>query len=259
MKVAEVDWQTNVRVSAVHSLRAVHDGRTLHNGNLHASLTSLLQQHAAGPDAAPHDWNALVARSLQGKTSDEIVLQAERALLQVYPDLAEQLRLRVRPIQEQWETCGTGLIRAITKTLGAPQRTKATPSVVLVQPVVGGAATAYPEQELVVMEAVLANSHRELPETLRLAWGLSQLIAHSVADRNESSLGEFATIPACLQVGEHFDLCRFDQATIDLAWQVWPSSAQLAVPPQVAMDWWQSIDSDGSWADRLGALASQVL
>ncbi len=258
MKVAEVDWQTNVRVSAVHALRAVCHGRPLNNSELQTSLDSLSRRYAADQSVASYKWNALIARSLQKSTSDELILQAERALLQVYPDLEEQLRLRVRPIQEQWETCGPGLLRAITKILGASQRTETTPIVVLVQPVLGGAATAYAGQGLVVMEALLANPHPGLPETLRLAWGVSQLIAHSVVDRADltSSLRELATIPVCLQQGEYFDLCRFDQATINLAWKFWPSSDLPAVPPQVVMDWWQSIDSDNSWADRLSVLAS---
>lgn len=259
MKVAEVDWQTSVRVSAVHALRAVCAGRPLNNSELHASLDSLSRRCAADQSAASYNWNALISQSLQKSTSDELILQAEHALLQVYPDLEEQLRLRVRPIQEQWETCGPGLVRAITKMLGAPQQAKATPIVVLVHPVLGGAATAYPEQGVVVMEAVLANSHRGLPETLRLTWGLAQLVANSGADRDHLICGplyELATIPVCLQQGEYFDLCRFDQATIDLAWEIWPSFDQPAVPPQVVMDWWQSIDSDNSWADRLSVLAS---
>ena len=258
MRTDAVHWQTSVRATAVHALQSMYDGLRLNDHALEESLRPILVQLKTKFEVAPKNWCSLIVHAMSGSFSDELLSQTERAVLQVHPDLAEQLRLRVRPIREQWETYGPGLLASIANYIGAPNQQNE-PTVVLVHPVLGGAATAYPEQNLIVMEAVLANSYRELPEVLRLGWCLSQLISNAASPLSgHSRLHALATIPPCLVAGESFDLCRFDRSTLELASKIWPIANSHPVAADLIWDWWELTGPNSEWPQRLTALTQHL-
>ena len=108
-----------------------------------------------------------------------IVLAAALSLLQTVvrkaiPNLTDELALRERPIREQWEARGPGLlcnIANLTEAGVVPEQA----DVLLVRPAFGGAGGAHLQANSVRIEAVLANPHADLPEVVRLAWLLAQL------------------------------------------------------------------------------------
>ncbi|MFC1758737.1 hypothetical protein ACFL2H_08205 [Planctomycetota bacterium] len=261
MKVAKVEWQTSVRTTVVHALRALSSGSQLVNREMEDAVRPFLSHLPTNSTNTSDRWDAMVAQALLPNCSDDLISQSERAVLQACPNTAEQLRLRVRPIQEQWETCGPGLLTAIGKRIGATQPKEELPTVVLVQPVLGGAATAYPKQDLVVMEAVLANPHQELPEILRLAWGLTQLLSNPqwpATDSNNRHIHELAVIPICIAEGESFGLCNCDRATMALASEIWPSPDFRPASIDVLWDWWLATETNTDWSQRLKALSDRL-
>ena len=91
-----------------------------------------------------------------------------------FPHFLDEIPLRVRPLQQLWESCGPGLIRMI-QNFTHPELMVPTARVFLVQPILGGFGYAHLATNSLHFEAVLTNEIPELPETLRLAWLLSQL------------------------------------------------------------------------------------
>ena len=90
------------------------------------------------------------------------------------PQLVDKLGVRGRPLQEQWETRGPGLLNNVAQRT-AEGFVAHNGEVVLVNPLVGGHGRAHLANNRVTLEAVLANPHDALPETLRLGWLLTQL------------------------------------------------------------------------------------
>jgi len=99
---------------------------------------------------------------------------AEQAVLRWSPDLPQQLELRSRPLREQWEARGPGMLHAIGRWTD-PALLVAQADLLVVPPALGGGGAAHLLYNSVRIEAVLAHPHPELPETVRLAWLLSQL------------------------------------------------------------------------------------
>jgi hypothetical protein len=112
----------------------------------------------------------------------------EAAYHRAFPTIGDELALRSRPLWELWEAHGPGLLaaagRATDKRLLVDEAT-----VLLVQPFgAGGGGAAFAASNTVALEAVLANPHPRLPETVRLAWLVSRL---------QADLPEFAeSLPA---------------------------------------------------------------
>ncbi len=100
------------------------------------------------------------------------------------PKLEDQLQLRIRPIQEQWNGYGRGLL-AHSKRLTEGSWIPVEAEVLLVQPILGGSGIAIPSQNRVVLEAVLTNPLPEIPEVIRLLWLILQLNSKEEIYANE--------------------------------------------------------------------------
>ena len=105
---------------------------------------------------------------------DEIVRRIESAFERAIPRFDAEIGLRGGPLRSQWEEHGPGLMHAIAKLMG-PHLLVDQAEVVLVQPLAGGFGWAHMNTNRVHVEAVLTHPSSDLPETLRLAWLLSQL------------------------------------------------------------------------------------
>jgi len=152
--------------------------------------------------------------------------ELELAFQQAEPDALNNLELRSRPLREQWDARGPGLLRSIghltDENLMVPRA-----DIMLVHPACGGSGEAHLFYNSVRIEAVLANVTPQLPETLRLGWLLAQLnldvpIYAEALRRNRLPLvASLAMLPPALAAGEQLELTQFDDTAIRFALEAW--------------------------------------
>jgi hypothetical protein len=192
------------------------------------------------------------------------IADLEAALLQFQPQLAEELAARVRPLREQWEARGPGMIQEIarvTESWVIPQSAE----IVLVAPYGGGHGVAHVAQNHVTLEAVLFHPRPELPETVRLAWLLGQLnsdlpaLVDVLPARRSLAAMRMAMIPPVLAAAEAVELARCDEATIAAALEAWqPQGAKPQVAGQLWL-WWDAwLEKPAKWHVAVAAL-EQIL
>ena len=176
------------------------------------------------------------------------IAQVTAATRTAFPSFDEQIALRARPLIEQWEARGPGLLWQIGSRTDEKLLAPAA-DVILVQPIFGGAGEAHLSNNAVRIEAVLANPHAELPEVVRLGWLLAQLqldlpvwTENIHADRLPH-IARFAMLPAALKAAEEVELARFTSELVANAISAW----KITSPPGVdaaatVLDWWHTYD-----------------
>lgn len=173
-------------------------------------------------------------RKLQGPaaTESDVSLVADylgglkNQYASAYPDLENELKLRMQPLQQLWEAYGPGLLAQIG---GMTSRDLIVDSaeVCLVQPAIGGFGFAHLATNRIHFEAVLTNALPNLPESLRLAWLLSQLdmerpeYSELINRHRLRRIAGLALIPATLSAGAELSLCSLAEREIALAIQYW--------------------------------------
>ena len=192
---------------------------------------------------------------IAGAVSD-IETNIERSL----PNVADELTARVRPIREQWEARGPGLLAEIAR-LADPLAVPASAEIVLVLPYVGGHGVAYPAQNRIVLEAMLVHPLPELRETLRIAWLLSQLnadlpaLADVLAPKSRDNILALATLPAVLSAAEAVELGHCDERSLAGALSAWRLERD---DPELAgklWSWWNAwLDQRAKWPVAVAAL-----
>ena len=174
------------------------------------------------------------------------ITQLQSAVRAAIPRLTEELALRERPLHEQWEARGPGLIWNITN-LTEPGLIPEQADVLLVCPAFGGAGAAHLAANAVRIEAVLTNPHADLPEVVRLAWLLAQLDLdlprHSEEIQSDRlpHVARLAMIPPVLKAADAVELVRYSPELVGRVIAAW----HLAVPPGlnaagVVIDWWET-------------------
>ncbi|MCU0877277.1 MAG: hypothetical protein MUF06_05780 [Pirellulaceae bacterium] len=175
------------------------------------------------------------------------VLAAQRSAL---PSLDDELAMRERPLREQWEARGPGILTHVAQLTEAglyPEQAE----VLLVHPALGGGGAAHLPYNSVRIEAVLANPHADLPEAVRLAWLLAQLNLDLPAYSEEvpadrlPHVARLAMLPAVLLAAEQVELVRGGTDLIPRAIQAW----HIAVPPGFDVagtlpEWWETYTLD---------------
>lgn len=286
----EISWRSPPLVSALHAAEAAHRGAVLADPRLGEAFQVSAQQLAAEIRGCslPEDcfWRNLIPRAAHSESKRQMVEAAliktegrssrlellqgrlagavgavETAFLGALPDLANEMSLRERPLREQWEARGAGLLLEIgsltEESLIAPRC-----EVLLVHPAQGGGGEAHLAYNSLRIEAVLANAVPELPEIVRLAWLASQLQldlpAYSEtlhADRLPH-IAKYAMLPAALAAAQPVELGAFTPQTVELAIATW----NLAVPAGInaaalVMEWWQTYqEARPPWRVALAAL-----
>jgi hypothetical protein len=189
----------------------------------------------------------------------------EAAWLRHQPALVDELAVRGRPLREQWEARGPGLLSAMTQ-LTVEHFITSEAEVVLVSPLVGGHGRAHLLSNRVTLEAVLTNPDPELPEILRLGWLLSQLnldvpvLSEPIAPIRLPRLASMATLPLVLAAAERVDLAHCDEATLARAIACWHLAPPLSdATPRLLLEWWSTYTaSQTRWPVALAALGQML-
>jgi hypothetical protein len=271
----EIVWRPHELASCLHAAEAMSRGEPIADARLAEAIQTPAAQLAAEIRAAnlPNAsfWRHLIP--LTAKTaghrqlletaltktigrSDKlesivtilkaVIADLETAARAALPTLKEELALRERPLREQWEARGSGMLREIARLTEDALLPPAC-DVLLVYPALGGSGAAHLAYNSVRIEAVLANPVAELPEAVRLAWLIAQLQLdlpiHGEAIHAERlpHVAQYAMLPPALIAAEAVELGRFTTELIERAIAVW----RLAVPPGVdaaalISQWWQT-------------------
>ncbi|MEM6331704.1 MAG: hypothetical protein AAF790_15845 [Planctomycetota bacterium] len=220
--------------------------------------------------AAELGWPAASHRlaASQPMTSELLAPDGEEAF-------NREMRLRSGPLREQWDARGRGLMRQLCRLTGHPptqlENTRPGDAAVrLVAPVIGGHGELTAAGDGVLLEAVLANPHAELPEVLRLGWLLARLLLAPPAASSPADAGvhALALMMAVLAAGEAVELAACDLPTARLAldaWrrgagaETWPSPEAAASHAPVLLSWWEEAgESATDWPQRVGLLAGKL-
>ncbi len=261
----QLQWTPSPLVSALYASWLLERQQLVHDPHLPSQLgetPAAIARHTAWPELLSRVAAGRVPDAAGGETVAELVAEASRAYLQLYPDLNQQLTWRTGPLREQWEARGPGLMRLISRFSNTPLQSDIVPEVVLVQPTVGGAGCLLIDDRRLLFEAMLANPISELPEVLRLAWLLCQLCMRQLSQVAPPT-ASLAWIPAVLEAGQEVELCRCDAASWQLAIRHWPSPAPLHPDVGPDSDWlrlWQRYrqqPSPATWPDWLVLQANE--
>lgn len=168
-----------------------------------------------------------------------------------FPNFTQEVTLRKGPLQQQWEAHGPGLLHQVSRFTDSDLLVDSA-TVFLVQPIIGGAGYAHLLTNCVHVEAVLTNEEPQLPETLRLAWLLSQLdferpvYSEGINAFNLRRIAGLAMIPPTLRAAEELELCSYSQEIVMRAIEVWHSDvagAQTNVLAEILVTWWETYES----------------
>jgi hypothetical protein len=185
--------------------------------------------------------------------------------------LIDELSLRGRPLMEQWDTRGRGLLLQLARSTEENVLAGAA-EVTLVYPVVGGNGISHHSLNAVTFEAVLTNPVEQLPEVVRLAWLLAQLnvdlpmYADHVSAELRDVVGQWALVPAVLAAAEYVELASLSAERVGMALVAWrlvdPTATDelVAGPSDTLINWWKTYqDCRTPWAVALGALEQMLL
>ena len=235
-----IDWRTPRHATALHAVLASRGGIPF--------VDAAIEQQAANRLPELSQPNLV---NLAGAVACGVERPADLpAAMDAWPDPSDELAYRIRPLREQWEARGSGLLRQLqqfTDTRTLPSSA----TVALVLPVIGGHGVALPQHSAVLLEAVLANPHPQLPEVVRLAWLLSRLVA-----RDEFHV---AVLPAILSAAAEVELLVADERTLStalIAWRVEVDQEQATRLAERLWRWWSVYrDSSQTWAEAVNAWA----
>ncbi len=258
----DLQWQTNPRATILHALQLLADEAALIDHSivstlapwgstvrdLHLSERFWIELLSTVSDEAAMDSliEKAAVRSESKCVSSEVanVFQtAETKILSSNLDVAEELRLRLRPLREIWEASGPGMLFQIkrwTKQSIPPQL-----QVDGLLPICGGFGQAFPDSGRVQIELVLANPTAEVPEVVRLAWLVAQL---SIPNNTDSLADRLALVPCCLASAEQLGIaqCQVSSLITSLQqWQIFDTCADKL--GETLYRWWNDRDEDTPW------------
>lgn len=286
----EVNWRPHGLVTALHAAEALARDQPIVDGRLAEAIAAPAMQLDAAIRAAnvPNGrfWGHLIplAANIGGRrqlvetavtktvgrgarfeaTVGNLVAAVagvEAAVRAALPHLSEELALRERPIREQWEARGAGMLQEIGQ-LTDPALIAERCEVLLVHPALGGGGEVHLAYNSVRFEAVLANPVAELPEAVRLAWLIAQLQldlpVHSEAIHADRlpHIARWAMLVPALIAAESVELVRFAPDEVGRAIAAWRLSVPHGVDATALIrDWWQTyLDARPPWKVALAAL-----
>jgi hypothetical protein len=286
----ELSWRPQPLVSALHAAKAVSRKQPLADRRLAEALAEpaarLASEISAAHLPAERFWRHLIPLATQIDSRRQFVETAvtktvgrgprfeavcthlaaavaavDCAMRAALPQLADELAIRERPLREQWEARGPGLLKQIgwlTDEALIVQQSE----VLLVHPALGGDGEAHLAYNNVRIEAVLANPIAELPEVVRLGWLVAQLDldlpihSESIQADRLPHVARFAMLPATLAAAQAVELARFTPETLSTAISAWRLSAPAGLDAAALVnEWWQTYQqSRPPWRVALAAL-----
>lgn len=188
------------------------------------------------------------------------VADLEAAASRSLPDLHDELAVRVRPLREQWEARGPGMLIELAR-LTDPAIVPAAAEIVLVSPYTGGAGASHPAYNRVTLEAMLFDPLPEAPETVRLAWHISQLnadlplLADVLPPSRAAASVPLALVPPALSAAEAVELARCDEPTVAAVLAAWYGRpAPDGVAARVWTWWTAYLEHPTPWPVAVAAL-----
>ncbi len=207
-----------------------------------------------------HGAGALSRESIARLTG--CVADLEAAMLGHRPQLVEELAVRGRPLREQWEARGPGLLKEMGRLVGEESFLALAAEIVLVAPLVGGHGRAHLPNNRVTFEAVLANPHAELPEVLRLGWLLGQLnfdlprFSDSILGSRLEWVAGLAALPLVLAAAERVELVSSASDMLGQTLKCWHQPDKTS---ECLHDWWQTYaEGDVRWTVALAGLDAML-
>ena len=191
----------------------------------------------------------------------ETIATLKQATRNACPDLLSELAVRVRPLREQWEARGPGLMRHASELVGI-SLSPDTIRVELVMPLLGGGGRAYLGYGCCCLEAVLVDRDGDLPEPVRLAWLIAQLALDQVDLHGSVSPGRYplvcqlALIPPILEAAGAVEWLNFEPELIRRALAAWHVPTLPDRPAhEWLVHWWQRVRHEQlAWPDALTSL-----
>jgi hypothetical protein len=271
----ELNWRPHPLVSCLHAAEAVSRKLPLADPRLAAAMeapANLLAAEIRSAYLPPERfWRMLVAMAAntenrrqlvetaviraigRGPRFEQVVTNLTACVIEVdaaqraaLPNLAHELPLRERPLREQWEARGPGLLFRLEQ-LTEENLFVEKCDVLLVHPALGGGGDAHLSNNSVRIEAVLANPVAELPEVVRLAWLITQLnldlpiYSESIHADRLPHIARYAMLPAVLAAAEAVELTRFTPQTVRQAIIAWRLFEPLGVDgAALALEWWRT-------------------
>ncbi len=292
-----VSWRIHETATVLHVAAAIARGLPLADRRLADAVetpVAAIQREIRRAEMPDEDaWSALCEYACLHADADEVVRSAmpltgqrrasaaqERisclvsqvadGIRGILPELGDDLRLRSRPLREQWDARGPGLLHGLRRFTGhGPGLEQA--SVFPVHPILGGGGAVDPSHAAVRIEALLANTVPGLPEVVRLGWLLGQLACqgglhvtsqHPPGPRCRTI--ELAMVPATLAAAETVELAVCNAQTVGNAIAAWlpgPSGEQttsVEATAQQVWKWWESRHEDASWGQSLDKLGQRL-
>ena len=139
----------------------------------------------------------------------------------------QELALRLRPIREQWEARGAGLLSFTQRQRSWLQLPKQV-DVFLVAPTSGAGGRILSPHEL-EFAGVLANPHSVLPEVVRLGWLCLGLTVDNVRER-------VGLIPVIVEAAEYVELAQLNELSLECAVQNWQTENEIS--GRQLFEWW---------------------
>jgi hypothetical protein len=234
----QLNWTRNANVSAFHAAwcathlqdRVINCSEEIRNAA--GGLSSLATQFGVSDYrfwsqllglSATVDYTGELAERLMGRLGLSSKLQlsllasaikdCRRHFDSQFPRYSQEVVLRAIPLQELWEAQGHGLLIQIGQQT-EPSLLVDYAEIILVQPMLGGMGYANQATNRVHLEAVLTNLDDGLPETVRLAWLLSQLdlerpvYSEQIHGERLQLVSALAMIPPAISAACELGLCR---------------------------------------------------
>jgi hypothetical protein len=186
-----------------------------------------------------------------------VIDRARAVLRSASPNALDELELRSRPLAEQWEARGPGLMAGVRRLVGDDLLVPAA-KVLPVQPIHGSGGVAHWQYNSVRIEAMLANPSAELPEVVRLGWLLAQLnldlpIYQGPMHRERLRIvGPAALLPPIVTAAAEVELVAGGVPTVAQAIELW---GLAPLDSAILWDWWETyLASPPTWPVALAAL-----
>jgi hypothetical protein len=277
--MTRIRWEIGDKLSPLHAARCWAAGAPGIDSGLVAKIAEPLAELTKRLAASELDlelfWSRLIVASASGSSDQdacrtalnaagigELGLDAcasavltcladtRLAYQERFPKSTQQLSLRARPIREQWDGYGAGLLRRIAKKTHESFIPKSAVCVLL-SPYRGGDGDCDSTSSTLWIEAVLTNPVPSVPEVLRLTWlltriGMSAMVLPTeVVGENEdreraSMVVALAGLPVVLDAACYLEMTQSPAVTaglIDSAMQAWFGPMEPAVV-EILDKWW---------------------